>query len=480
MTPVLVQPQMAERVGVSPQGVDYKGSYSRSTTTSGSSSDTFSDKLTRKPGPMTRKRKRRSSVVEIGNGPARIRIYTMNRKDGYDEFTLSWKEGGRRKLRSIGDMDEARMVAQQTTVRLTNGFSTSDEATKRDIELLRHCEGQAKQFGVTLAAAIDKWVSARTAVVGITLSDAVRFYQANRTDLFAVKSTAQVAEEFVESRRTSGVSDIYARNCRDHLKRYTSKVGGNIGDVSVSDMNQFLTGLKGLGVVSKKGIRRNIVTMFGFAKRQGYLHPDRKTAAEQSESFKEAETEVEIFTPEEMKGLLLASHARILPLVAIGAFAGIRSAEIRRLHWEDIKWDRGHIEIAGRKAKTAARRLVPLPENLKTWLSPWREETGPIISITDPSGALNDVAVKAKIPGGWRQNALRHSFISYRVAETGDVARTALEAGNSPKMIFRHYREVVTEDAAKVWFSITPPDGWVPSELKWSIRERLRKISLRK
>jgi len=31
----------------------------------------------------------------------------------------------------------------------------------------------------------DEWVSARTAVVGITLSDAVRFYQANRTDLFA-------------------------------------------------------------------------------------------------------------------------------------------------------------------------------------------------------------------------------------------------------------------------------------------------------
>ena len=97
---------------------------------------------------MTRKKKRRSSVVEIGNGPARVRIYTMNRKDGYDEFTLSWKEGGRRKLRSFGDMNEARMVAQQTTVKLTNGFSTSDEATKSDIELLRHCEGQAKKFGV--------------------------------------------------------------------------------------------------------------------------------------------------------------------------------------------------------------------------------------------------------------------------------------------------------------------------------------------
>jgi hypothetical protein len=30
---------------------------------------------------MTRKRKR-SSVVEIGTGPARVKIYTVNRKDG--------------------------------------------------------------------------------------------------------------------------------------------------------------------------------------------------------------------------------------------------------------------------------------------------------------------------------------------------------------------------------------------------------------
>jgi len=33
---------------------------------------------------MTRKRKRRSSVVENGTGPARVKIYTVKRKDGYD------------------------------------------------------------------------------------------------------------------------------------------------------------------------------------------------------------------------------------------------------------------------------------------------------------------------------------------------------------------------------------------------------------
>ncbi|MEI6654824.1 MAG: hypothetical protein WCP45_08655, partial [Verrucomicrobiota bacterium] len=42
--------------------------------------------LTRRPGPMTRKRKRRSNVVEIGNGPARVKIYTVHRKDGYGRY----------------------------------------------------------------------------------------------------------------------------------------------------------------------------------------------------------------------------------------------------------------------------------------------------------------------------------------------------------------------------------------------------------
>jgi integrase len=276
------------------------------------------------------------------------------------------------------------------------------------------------------------------------------------------------------------VSAAYVSGANHHVTAFAAKFSGEIGELSVAVINRYLTGLTHLGPVSRNTIRRNIITMFSFAKRQGYLHPDRKTAAEQTEKFKEAETEIQIFTPEEMERLLLAAHARILPLMAIGAFAGIRSAEIQRLHWEDIKWDRGHIEIAGKKAKTAARRLVPLTDNLKAWLAPWREATGLIVPISDAPGALSDVAVKAKIPGGWRQNALRHSFISYRVAETGDVARTSLEAGNSPKMIFRHYREVVTGEEAKEWFSIMPPEGWQPAGLDWALRDRWRKLAARR
>jgi integrase len=179
-----------------------------------------------------------------------------------------------------------------------------------------------------------------------------------------------------------------------------------------------------------------------------------------------------------MRRILLAAGPRILPLIAIGGFAGIRSAEITRLDWEDIRWDRGHIEIAGSKAKTAARRLANLPENLKAWIAPWRNASGRIVSVADYSGPLNDLGIKAGIPGGWRKNALRHSFISYRVAETGDVARTSLEAGNSPKIIFRHYREVVDPETAAEWFSIMPPADWNPLKgLRLTVRERIAQFS---
>jgi hypothetical protein len=56
----------------------------------------------------------------------------------------------------------------------------------------------------------------------------------------------------------------------------------------------------------------------------------------------------------------------------------------------------------------------------------------------------------------WKHNALRHSFCSYRLAAIKSAAQVSLEAGNSPQMIFKHYRELVTEEDARNWFGIVP------------------------
>ena len=131
-----------------------------------------------------KKRRKTKGTVIIGRGAATVRIYPITRKDGYPQNTVCWKEGGRRRTCSFACMDEAKMVAQQISVRLTkNGWSLGDEVTRRDIEVLRHCEGVARQHGVALVAAIEAWFERTQEAGAIPLADAVRFYQTNRTDI---------------------------------------------------------------------------------------------------------------------------------------------------------------------------------------------------------------------------------------------------------------------------------------------------------
>jgi hypothetical protein len=60
----------------------------------------------------------------------------------------------------------------------------------------------------------------------------------------------------------------------------------------------------------------------------------------------------------------------------------------------------------------------------------------------------------------WKRNALRHSFISYKLALMPDTARVAMECGNSPDVIFAHYRELVAPQQASEWFNVFPPQGY--------------------
>ena len=163
--------------------------------------------------------------------------------------------------------------------------------------------------------------------------------------------------------------------------------------------------------------------------------------------------------------LLTHAPAKLLPFFAIGALAGLRSQETMRLDWSDIRFEQGFIEVAAEKAKTASRRLVPLLPSLAAWLLPLRSKSGHVVGYS-----RNDVLCEARqrfckndIKSGdeviefiWKPNALRHSYASYRLADIKDAARVALEMGNSPSMLFRNYRELVTEKQAAEWFAVLP------------------------
>lgn len=170
-----------------------------------------------------------------------------------------------------------------------------------------------------------------------------------------------------------------------------------------------------------------------------------------------------IWTPEEMAALLTHCPTVAIPAMAISAFAGLRNAEVTRLDWREVHVADGFIEVPATKAKTASRRLAPCPPNLVAWLKPHSKSEG---SVWPPKRDTTHAAYRtaAEASGlAWRENALRHSFVSYRLAEVQDVAKVALEAGNSPGVIFQHYRELVRPADAKRWFAIAPkPEETTP------------------
>jgi integrase len=109
--------------------------------------------------------------------------------------------------------------------------------------------------------------------------------------------------------------------------------------------------------------------LFSFALTHNYPPEGRSTAAEQLKKVKAQSGEMEIYTPGQFTKILHAAPPHLIPLLAIGGFSGIRMAELARLDWNAVDLERRHIEVRAGQAKTALRRLIPIPDNLIQWLT---------------------------------------------------------------------------------------------------------------
>ncbi len=148
----------------------------------------------------------------------------------------------------------------------------------------------------------------------------------------------------------------------------------------------------------------------------------------------------------------------VVPMLAIGAFAGLREAEIKRLDWAEIDQRRGHIEIKSSKARSARRRIVEMQPNLCDWLRPYAGMTGAVVPV-NARKKLDAIRKDAGLTR-WPKNGLRHSFASYRLAATHDAPRVASELGHtSPQVLYSTYRELVLPEEAERYWKIAPQSG---------------------
>jgi integrase len=283
---------------------------------------------------------------------------------------------------------------------------------------------------------------------GWTIADAIRFAVKHlRTQKESVP-VEQAVRELIETKAASGRSARYCDDLRLRLAKLTAEFGTlSIAQTTTGELEGFLTALR-VSPETRNTYRRDCRTLWSFAEKRGWVSMN---AAAKTERAKAIDKPPGILTPEEAAALLVESHDPDLRAFhAIGLFSGLRVAEIKKLDWRNVDLGGGFIEVSAATSKTRSRRLVPIQDNLRAWLTLIAETAGPIVGRNLRKRHL-DARKRAGITK-WPENAMRHSFVSYRLAATGNAAQTALESGHDQAILFAHYRELVRpKEAARFW-----------------------------
>jgi hypothetical protein len=232
------------------------------------------------------------------------------------------KTGGERK--TFGTLAEADTFAEQCRIRRTN-------------------EGVAA-FG-----------NADLARFGKTVQDAIAFYLEHLQREEKSLPIADAIRELVMIRKNSGKSPRYCHDLELRLGRFQRAFGIRAtAGITAKELDEWLVGLP-VAPGTRNTFRRDLRTLFSFCVKRGYAV---KNPAAATELAKQMDQPPGILSISEATRLLKHCTADMLPYVAIGLFAGLRSSELAKLDWSEVDFDSGLIEVKAHKAKTSrhARR----------------------------------------------------------------------------------------------------------------------------
>ena len=344
------------------------------------------------------------------------------------------KDGKRHRLRKIfASRDEALTFAQLRKIERANygvrGAMLSDRVRAEAIEATKILEP-----------------------LGATIMDAVREYAIRMEQVHQSETVNIAAAAFLNAKTADGMKRRYLKSLRGVLARFSLVFGERrLADITSSEIDRWLRSLS-VKTLTRNSLRARLSSFFTFCRQQRWITSNPFIDVLKA---KAATAPPGILKPEEAARLLETASEQTLPIHAIGLFAGLRSAEIEQLEWRHVRWAERLIEVTATSAKSGARRLVTMPENLCQWLEPYRTHHGPLW----PPDCYRKLVTDRRKAGlkTWPSNACRHSYASYHLAHFKDAPALSLELGHvTPQLVFAHYREVVTPSEAEKFWRIAP------------------------
>jgi integrase len=378
----------------------------------------------------------------------------------YPSYVVTYYNLRERRKERFNDYWTAYGAAEEKATQLSNGEVAAVGLKSSDQRLYASALQILEPLDISLESALREYVESKEILGKTSLLEAARFHARHASTITKKGTLREILDAMLTALEADHRSAYHIRDIRRQVGQFVDAfMPTPIEEITTSNINEWLRKLK-MGTRSRDNYRNSVHNFFRYARSEGYLLKDRPTAADETKKVDEGGKENEVFTPDEMKSILTGIPERIIPTLVIKAFSGVRTEEMSFLTWEDIKWDQNVIIPKKQKTKTKGRRVIPLTPNLKVWLEPYRGEKGRIAARwknaeTMAKGWTNWIK-KTAVP--YKKNAMRNSYISYRVAETSDITGVAMECGTSAAVIQEDYLELVTKEAASLWFSIVPSD----------------------
>ncbi|HXB59995.1 MAG TPA: tyrosine-type recombinase/integrase [Candidatus Acidoferrales bacterium] len=391
----------------------------------------------------------------------RVRIRPTFKK-GTKYFVADYRANGQRKLVWRSSLADARAAAAEAVDKIVAGQSEVLELTSSDRHVYLRAQESLVGIKTPLDAAAREYAEAVALLAGrASLGEVCREWLRRHAVELPKITVAESVVLIKADAETDRKSDARQKQLANVLDRFADSMNVPVQTLEPNLISKYLAALP-LSERSKRNHRDVLGFYFRWLVLKGYL-PKGTDMLEGVQNYTARKLgEISTYTAEEMRRLIAAANDRILPLIVIGGFAGLRHAEINRLEWQDIDLEEGFIEVKAHKAKTDTRRIVPLKENLKAFLLPLAKRSGKVVALVNTTKQLlktaEDTADEPKEIEAmeWKHNALRHTYISARVAESGDIPRVADEAGNSPQVIRTNYLKRIRPAMATEWFSIKP------------------------
>jgi integrase len=302
---------------------------------------------------------------------------------------------------------------------------------------------------------------------GKTLYDATRFYRdflrEESSSISVTKLCEIIGEEFERRLSNGGATLRHKRTMDSCLKKFEARFGASpIKTLTGAEIKEWLSALPDTKVKTQNNLLGYIRNVYGIALEKELISEDPFQYVKsfpQSEKFEKEPTPL---TPEEAERLLNAAEPSVLPFIAIGLFAGLRTAERDELDWRDIHitGPEPEIDLEKKISKTGRRRSVPIQPALKAFLEPYVRPEGRIIPLTCNGLVAYQNAWERSVKKAglwpWPENALRDSFVSYRYKATGSSETTSQEAGHSVGIMFAKYQKRISKEATEQFWNLRP------------------------